>query len=177
MKHLVILVILGVAGMVAAPLASAQTSRAQSAAMTDAAIEAEATAEAEKIMDVPAYLAERETQLKEAEAGEYGKISRPDMDRLRTAYAATTRLLAGRETAAELGMRQKIELFNAQETMTTILEHQSQTALICERVKATGSHLRVNRCHTRAEREARRVTEQDGMRTNHMTPVCTGPNC
>jgi hypothetical protein len=177
MKYLAIVAVLGVAGLAAAPVVCAQTSRVAAAAMTDAAIAAEAEAEAEKILDVPVYLAARERQLQEAEAGGYGKIPRPDMDRLRTAHATTARLLAGHQTATELGLRQKIELFNAQEAMTTILEHQSQTALICERVKPTGSHMRVNRCHTRAEREARRMTEQDGMRTNHMTPPCVGSNC
>ena len=171
MKHATFAIALALAGvLVAAP---AQANRDP----TEVALEAEAIREAEKIVDVEGYLAMRQAELQEVEDGGYGKIRRSDMDRLKTAYATMQRLLQGRRTALELGTPQRVELFNAQETISSILAHQSENALICERIKATGSHMRQTRCHTRAQRESQRNAEQEGMlRTNHRDPgICEDP--
>jgi hypothetical protein len=139
-----------------------------------AALQADATEAEEEILDVPGYLALRAEQLQEAERGGYGRIARPTMDRLRTAYATMQRLLDGRASALDLSPEQQVELFNAQETISATLAHQSENALICERSRSTGSHIRNTRCFTRAEREIQRQREQDGMRVLHMAPPC-GP--
>jgi hypothetical protein len=164
-------------GLLATALLFALTTAAWAVPTTardEAALQADATEAAQEILDVPGYLALRADQLREAERGGYGRIARPTMDRLRIAYATMQRLLEGRGSALELSPVQQVELFNAQETISATLAHQSENALICERSRSTGSHIRNTRCFTRAERELQRQREQDGMRVLHMTPPC-GP--
>jgi hypothetical protein len=133
-----------------------------------------ATAEAARILDVDGYLALRAAELRDAEQGRFGRIPRPDLDRLRVAHATMARLLDGRGSALELDINQRVELFNSQQTISSILDHQADTALVCERSKRTGTNIRETRCFTRAERELRRQAEQDGLRVPHIDPPC-GP--
>lgn len=151
---------------------SAQAVIERSTSTTD--VEAAAEAAAAKILDVPLYLAQRESDMEEARNGQYGRIPRPEMGRLQTSYDTIVRLLDGQDSIEALSTPQKVELFNAQQTFLSILEHQSETAVICERTRHIGSNIRRTACATRAERDLRREAEQDGMRTNHMTPPCMG---
>jgi hypothetical protein len=163
MKSIFVALVLGLAGLIAAPVASAQKSRAETAAMTDAAIEAEATEEVAKITDVPSYLVAREKELAYAEEGGFGRIPRPDMDRLRTAYATMNRLLQGQASAQDLPIREKVELFNTQETITAILKGDAATAVHCERSRSVGSNIRSTQCVERRSRDKRREDSQDYM--------------
>jgi hypothetical protein len=157
--------------LAAASFAVAAAPTAKPKDPTAAALEAEAVAEADLILDVPGYLAARAEQLHEAEKGSYGRIPRPELDRLRTAYATMGRLLEGRDTAQTLPTREKVELFNAQETISSILKGEFASAVICERNRSTGSNIRNTRCVKRGDREKRREDSQDYMlRNNHADP-------
>lgn len=110
------------------------------------------------------YLLLRSEQMRDAEAGRYGRIKRDDMKRLRDAHATLQRLLAGREDALELGPSERVELFNAQEVMRAILTQQNESALICEHRRPMGSQIVQARCVSRADAERRRLSEEEAMR-------------
>jgi len=133
-----------------------------------------ASTSVDAIGSVEEYLQARAAQVAKAERGEYGRISRRDTTRLRTANATIQLLLGGQESALDLRPWQKVELFNAQETIASILKQQSETAMVCEQVRRTGSKIPTTSCATRAEREARRAVDSDMIQQRNSS---TGPEC
>jgi predicted secreted protein len=62
---------------------------------------------------------------------------------------------------AELKEREKIQLFNAQEVVNSILAHRDRDRVICKSEAPIGSHIPVTTCHTYAQEvEARKGAQR-----------------
>ena len=92
----------------------------------------------------------------------YVEISSADRSDVRTALDRMSRLLDGGKTTESLTEDQKVELFNQQEIINTLLTRAaSDSRVVCDRIEKTGSHRKITVCRTVAERDRRRQTDQD----------------
>lgn len=160
MKPLIVSLILIAGAIASAPSAA----NLMGPSVQDPGLAQRADASAAGIEDVGFFIEEREEIMRLVNAGEYGRIPRRDMVTLRDSMARMRELLRGRESAMELAPSQRVELFNAQEAFTAIIQHQRENALVCRRVQPTGSRIEVNQCMTVAEREERRRNDREVMR-------------
>ena len=56
-------------------------------------------------------------------------------------------------TIADMKQDQKVQLFNAQETVNSILTHRDRDRVICKNEAPLGSHIPVTSCHTYGQEE------------------------
>jgi len=126
---------------------------------------ARATAQAEKITDVDALIAQTDQWVAMASNGVYGPINRGDLKRLETARDTVYDVLNGHASPRELAQDELVALYNAQELITAILKKDDKNRMICKREAKTGSRLWGTECMTVAEREsrARIASENTGM--------------
>jgi signal transduction histidine kinase len=124
-------------------------------------IEERADARAERISDAQAFVREIDQSIALAQAGDYGRIKAGDMDRVVAARNTIATLLEGRTRATELPPEQRIELYNAQELITSIIRNDEKNRKVCKRVQVAGSRVTKNECLTVAEREARARAAKD----------------
>ncbi len=108
-----------------------------------------------KIGDTNDFVLEVNDNLNMALAGQYGAIDAEGVDRLRAAVAKINALLKGQQQVMDLHPDQRIELFNAQEEMTSILRNDQKGRIVCQNVKAMGTRVRQRECMSIAQREAR----------------------
>lgn len=144
-------------------LAFAGGTFARTTAQGDPASLAErADAHAAKVADANAFLAEVDANLELARQGQYGRLGRGAMQRLQSTRDRMHALLEGRATAMELAPRDRIALYNAQETMRGILREDDADRIVCRRETATGSRIATTECLTVAERRERaRVAREE----------------
>lgn len=102
-----------------------------------------------------AILEQADIAIELAREGQYGRINRRDMQALEEAHATVKRLLDGRDAPEELANEDRVALFNAQHTITSIVGNDDKNRKICKRVAVTGSRVAATECLTVAEREAR----------------------
>jgi hypothetical protein len=146
---------------------------ARATAAGDPASAAErATANAERIPDAEAFLDELETTVKLAQSGGYGPLGRAKMARLDSASIRINALLKGHSSAMELDPKDRLALYNAQETITATLNSDDKSRTICRRSAATGSRLWKTECMTVAEREARARASRESASRLQRTSVC-----
>ena len=82
---------------------------------------------------------------------------------------------AGGGSVATMKEDQKIALFNAQETVNSILTLRDRDRVICKKVAPVGSHIPVTTCHTYAQEvEARQGSKK--MMDDWGRPLCAGDN-
>jgi hypothetical protein len=78
-------------------------------------------------------------------------------------------------TVANMTQDQKIALFNAQETVNSILTLRDRDRVICKREAPVGSHIPVTTCHTYAQEvEAHEGTKK--IMDDWSRPLCVGDN-
>lgn len=128
---------------------------ATTAAAQKATIEEQVNARAERITDAQAFMKEIDQTIDLANSGQYGRIKTRDLDRIAAARDTIASLLEGRTKATELKPEQRLELFNAQELITSIVRNDEKNRKVCQRVQVTGSRVPKSECLTVAEREAR----------------------
>lgn len=116
---------------------------------------AKADTYARSITDAAAFVEEVNQTLENARQGLYGSIKADDVDRLDQAQDTIASLLEGQESAAKLPPEERIELYNAQEVITSILRNDEKNRKVCLNVKTTGSRITKRECLTVAQREAR----------------------
>jgi hypothetical protein len=110
-----------------------------------------------------------------AASDKYSEISPADRDTVLRLLARIEDLLASVDKVDALPMQSKVDLFNDQEQVNTILTGaRADSRMICRREIATGSHRKQQTCMTVAERERRRERDiDDGMQMQKRTP-CLG---
>ena len=110
---------------------------------------------AERVSDAQAFVEEIDRSLEMAREGVYGKIKDADMTRMKDARDTIATLLQGHERATQLPADQRIELYNAQELITSIIRDDDKNRKVCERLKEIGTRITKRECLTVAERERR----------------------
>jgi hypothetical protein len=118
-------------------------------------LSARANARAESGFNVERFIEETNTAVDLAAQGGYGPLRRGQMDRLEDSRNTIVRLLDGRSSAVELGPEARLELYNAQETITAILRNEDKDRVVCTKGSVTGTRLAKTECMTVAERELR----------------------
>lgn len=143
--------------LVFAPAAIARTV----AAGDPASLADRAEVHAASVTDAAAFLAEVDGNLQLARDGQYGRLKRGDMRRLESARDRIHALLAGHGSALELAPADRIALYNAQESIRSVLRSDDKNRTVCLREATTGSRIPTTECMTVAEREERaRVARQ-----------------
>jgi hypothetical protein len=120
-----------------------------------------AQANAERIADTDAFLDEIDDAVAMARAGEYGRLKKGTVVRIEMARDKINDLLEGHDSALDLEPEDRIELYNAQETITAAIRNDDKNRTVCKRELTTGSRLPTTECMTVAEREARRKNAQE----------------
>lgn len=115
--------------------------------------------------DAKAILAQQQEIRAEVASGEgrFEKMAQDDKDRLAVHQAVVQRLLADVTHTTELSAAQQLDVLNALEAISALLNKAEDERLVCERVKKTGSHMSTTVCMTVAERRVRREQEQDAI--------------
>ena len=86
-----------------------------------------------------------------------------------------TKLFDEHDTVAAMTQDQKVALFNAQETVNSILTLRNRDRVICQNKPPIGSHIPQTSCHTYAQEvEAHQGAEK--MMDDWRRPVCVGKN-
>jgi len=115
------------------------------------------------LIDVAAYLAEREVVMAQVEAGELGRISRRNRNELNDAWATIRRLLSGIEAFDQIDPAKRSEFYAAQSRFSAIVAHQREHGLVCREVAPTGTRIPRLVCERVAEREARRLRSKEAV--------------
>jgi hypothetical protein len=114
-----------------------------------------ANASAARITDADKFVAEVKESVRMARNGDYGKLKRGAIGELEEASDTIADLLKGQEKATDLRPDQRIELYNAQELIASIIRDDDKNRVVCKRVAAIGTRLAKAECMTIAEREAK----------------------
>lgn len=102
-----------------------------------------------------------------ADGKTYAEISNRQRSEVREALDRIARELEGADSVAELAEPAKVTVFNEQERINTILtQAKADSRLVCDHSRPTGSHRRVTKCQTVAERQRRREADQDHLQRN-----------
>jgi hypothetical protein len=132
---------------------------------------ARAQASAEAITDARAFVLEVEQAVEMAGKGEYGRLKRGTMARIERARDTIRTLLDGHAHALELTPAERIELFNAQELITSSLNHDDKRRMVCKREPTIGSRVATTECLTVEERERRAAVARNSAQ-KVMRDVC-----
>lgn len=112
-----------------------------------------ADAEARKITDAEAFLDEIDETLAMAREGTYGPLKKGSMVQAESARDKIARLLEGHENAMELQPDERIELYNAQETIVAMVRNEDKDRMVCKKEIRLGSRMPTTECLTVAQRE------------------------
>ena len=132
----------------------------------------------EEIDDVSAFLDEVDHTLLNARDGHYGSISRQNFDQLIRSRNTIVRLLKGQKLAADLGPEDRIEVYNAQQTMQSVIRNRPDDRVVCQRIVVHGSRFTRYECLSVYEREWRaRIAREHTERFQR--PLCADgrPGC
>ncbi len=117
-------------------------------------------------------IAETELSLSMARDGQYGRISKKDLERLEAAQARVAALLVSVASPTELVASDKQALDQAQAEINSILRHDDDNRRVCKRVAATGTRLGAMECMTVAERRQRARSNRDAVQDMQRGVVC-----
>ncbi|MGQ0799059.1 MAG: hypothetical protein ACT4NL_02970 [Pseudomarimonas sp.] len=124
-------------------------------------LEERANARAAGITDAEAFVQEIDQTLELARAGDYGRLKRGDISRMNRARDVIAELLEGHGSALELPPEERIDLYNAQETLTAAIRNDDKNRKVCKLEAVTGSRLAKTECMTVAEREERALRARE----------------
>jgi hypothetical protein len=113
-----------------------------------------------------AFGTQRAAILADLERGErYAEIKAADRDTVLSLLARMEAIIAAAPTVDALDDGQRVELFNAQERVNTLLTQAADDSrMLCEQRSRMGSHRRTTNCETVAQRRARREQDQNSLR-------------
>jgi hypothetical protein len=112
------------------------------------------------------FMAQRDTILKELGDGKtYSEIDSADREKVKAALARIATVLDQSDGVDQLKEQQKVEVFNDQELVNSILTKAGEDSrLVCKRVRKTGSHMTSNQCMTVAARNRAMEHAQEELR-------------
>ena len=97
----------------------------------------------------------------------YSEISSGDRQKVTVALDRISSLLGGAGSVEQLSEAAKVEVFNQQELVNTVLtQAHEDSRLVCTREKKVGSHRTTNNCMTVAERRRAREESENALRNN-----------
>lgn len=136
-------------------------------------VSARADAQVEKISaDLAKYIAEIDRALAMAKEGGYGKLQRGSEARLAEARQTIGDLLDDVRDPRDLAPDQRIALFNAHQTIESVINKQDKGRVVCTRERKTGSRVGITECLTVAEREERAKISQ-ALTRDHQRMTCS----
>ena len=119
-------------------------------------VAARADAQVEKISsNLAKYIGEIDRAIEMAKEGGYGKLQRGSEARLAEARQTIGDLLKDVSDPRDLPADKRIALFNAHQTIESIINKQDKDRVVCTRERKTGSRMGITECLTVAEREER----------------------
>jgi hypothetical protein len=101
--------------------------------------------------------------LEDAKAGKYGELRAEHRQALDKADRDIQRLTQGHQDLHELNAQEKIELFNAQETILGIVDKVKLTKLVCTYTAQAGTRFKKKHCMSREMAEASRRGAKDAV--------------
>lgn len=114
---------------------------------------------------------------KEMESGgRYAFVKPDERDKVEAGLGDMYKLFEKDDSVEHMTGDDKIALFNAQESVNSILTSRDRDRLICERGTLTGSRIVSTSCHTYGELEAARQASQKLMQEKLSAP-CTSKAC
>ncbi len=134
----------------------------------------------EKGLDVSqSFEAQRNAIIKALGDGKtYSEISPDDRQRVTTSLDRIAGLLGGVQDVDQLAVEARVEVFNEQELVNTLLtEAREDSRLVCTREKKVGSHRTTTMCRTVAERRRDMEQSQGALRTNMRVVCAPGVSC
>ncbi|HET6396626.1 MAG TPA: hypothetical protein VFF91_07275 [Pseudoxanthomonas sp.] len=140
----------------------------------DARIASDGGFSPEKGLDVNAsFAAQREAILAALGNGKtYAEITPENRRRVTASLDRIAALLGDRQQVSELPERTRLEVFNEQELVNTLLAGaREDSRLVCTREKRVGSHRATTQCMTVAERRRAREESQDELRDMQRSPI------
>ena len=142
----------------------------------EAPVAERADAQAARIADdTGRYLEELDHAIKLANDGQYGKLPRGSGDRLAGARQTIGGLLKDGVDPRSLQPEQRIELFNAHQTIESIIKKNDKDRVVCTRETQIGSRVATTECLTVGEREERARTAQRGTESIQRAVCTPGP--
>ncbi|MBO9715446.1 MAG: hypothetical protein J7507_01195 [Pseudoxanthomonas sp.] len=97
----------------------------------------------------------------------YSEISPNDRQRVTASLNRISSLLGDAGSVEQLPETTRIEVFNEQELVNTVLtQAREDSRLVCTREKKVGSHRATNNCMTVAQRQRAREQSQDALLNN-----------
>ena len=121
---------------------------------TSAKVE-KADAQVERIAsDTEKYLDELDAAIDLAKKGTYGKLPKGASAKLDESRAFIGTLLQGDADPRELQHDQRLALYNAHETIRSIINSDDKSRVVCKREQHLGSRVATTECLTIGEREA-----------------------
>jgi len=97
----------------------------------------------------------------------YSEISAANRHQVTESLDRISGLLGGAESVDQLPETKKVEIFNEQEKVNTLLtQAHDDSRLVCTREKKVGSHRATNNCMTVAERRRAREQTENAMINN-----------
>jgi hypothetical protein len=107
--------------------------------------------------------------------GKYEFIKPDEKPKVDKALDEMTKLFDEHDTVAAMTQDQKVALYNAQETVNSILTLRNRDRVICENKPPLGSHIPQTSCHTYAQEvEAHQGAQK--MMDDWGRPLCVGKN-
>lgn len=115
-----------------------------------------------------AFEVQREAIIKALADGEtYSEIAARDRQRVRESLDRISGLLGDAQSVDQLPEVAKVEIFNQQELVNTLLTRaREDSRLVCTREKKVGSHRATNNCKTVAERRRDHDQTQNALMNN-----------
>jgi hypothetical protein len=112
------------------------------------------------------FMAQRDNILRELGDGKtYSEIDAGDREKVKAALARIATALDRSGGVDQLKEQQKVEVFNDQELVNSILSKAGEDSrLVCKRVRKTGSHMTSNQCMTVAARSRAMEHAQEELR-------------
>ena len=105
--------------------------------------------------------------------GRFAWVTPAERSRIDAALERMARILAGKRSLADLGERERVLVFNAQEEVNGILARRDSERLVCERRLLPGSHRKETVCETYGEKMARIKGSRENIeRNNRRVQVC-----
>lgn len=123
--------------------------------------------------DAAAILAQQQEIREDAAAGKgrYKGMKPEQRDQLAREQDTVQRLLSGRGRTTELPQAAQLELFNALEAISAIVNKAEDDRLVCRSHKPTGSNRKITTCQTVAQIRAQR--ERDAQTLQRRDQQCT----
>jgi hypothetical protein len=117
--------------------------------------------------------------LEAAKAGKYGKLRADEKQRLDAAGREIAQLTGSHDDLADLDEQERIQLFNAQETVMGIVADKQRTQLVCTYRAQAGTRFRAKHSVTRDVADAQRQAARENLRgmQNPLCPFGEGGGC